>query len=111
MKVLDPEFQHKDERRTLTQLFTSDIKQVNHYEANQGSILGDHFHKETVEYFFIVSGVVKYNGEKLLSKNDLIAVYPEENHTLECLTRVELLSFLTKPFTKENPDLWKNEPS
>ena len=55
MNVLKPEFVSQDSRRILSQLLTADIKQVNHYEAKRGAVLGNHYHKQTNEYFFIIS--------------------------------------------------------
>jgi len=109
MKLIEPEFEHKDERRTLQQLFTKDIKQVNFAQAKQGSILGNHFHKETTEYFLITTGLVRYNDDKIMSKGDFFVVYPEEVHKLECLTDVDYVSFLTKPYLPEDTDIWKKE--
>lgn len=109
MKLLKYEFQSKDERRTLTQLLTDDIKQVNFYEANYGAELGNHFHKETFEYFYILSGVLVYNSKKFIKKGDLFLVELNENHTLTVKSdKATFMTFLTKPFTKENPDLWKS---
>ena len=107
MRLLEEEFSHEDERRKIIQLFTADIKQVNVYEAKKGSILGNHYHKETIEYFYIIRGDVLYNKSRIVKTGDFFVVYPQEVHTLECLTDVKLMSFLTKPYTQENPDLWK----
>lgn len=106
MNILEPEFKHTDARRSLTQLFTSNIAQVNLYEAKRGAILGDHFHKETTEFFYIVKGTLMAN-ERVFSRGALFVYYPEENHTIECLTDVTLMTFLSKPFDSENPDLCK----
>ena len=107
MKLLDPEFKHQDARRTLVQLFTAPVNQVNFYDAKKGAILGDHFHKETVEYFYVTKGTLLYNNERIINRGTAFVVEPEENHTLECMTDVQLMTFLTKPFDKENPDLCK----
>lgn len=106
MNLLKPEFIHQDDRRKLIQIFTADIKQVNIYEAKKGSELGNHYHKETDEFFYIIKGIVLYNKTQMLSEGDIFVVYPEENHLLLCLTDVQFMTFLTKPFDKENPDLW-----
>jgi len=107
VKLLDPEYVHEDNRRTLTQLFTDNIKQVNHYHADGGSVLGNHYHKETTEYFYVVKGNILYNEKAVLTKGDCFVVYPQENHKLECIGEVELISFLTKPYTEEDPDIWQ----
>lgn len=111
MNILEAEFVHSDSRRRLSQLATADFKQLNHYEAKRGAILGDHYHKDTIEYFFLVKGTVLYNEEKVINKGSMFVVHPRENHKIECLTDVSLITLLTKPFDKENPDLWQREPS
>ena len=106
MKRLEPEFSHTDKRRSITQLLTCPFEQVNVYEANHGAELGNHFHKETVEYFYVISGVMKYNDHLVVRKGDLF--YPEigEKHTLKVVSdKAKFLTFLTKPYSKENPDI------
>lgn len=106
MEVLNTEFAHSDDRRTLLQLLTADIKQVNLYQAKKSARLGNHFHKETTEYFYIVKGSVLYNNKTTLSNGQIFVVKPQEHHLLECMTDVTLMTFLTKPYTKEKPDIW-----
>lgn len=105
MNILGPEFKHSDSRRTLTQLLTKDIKQVNFYDAKKGAILGDHFHKDTIEYFYLTKGTVLYNNSQVVNKGNLFCVIPQERHKLECMTDVQMLTFLTKPFNPKEPDL------
>lgn len=107
MKKLESEFTHADKRRTLTQLFTAPVAQVNSYKAHRGSVLGDHYHKETTEYFYVVRGVIRYNKEKILTTGDIFVVEPPERHEIRCMTDVTLMSFLTKPFTKQEPDIFR----
>lgn len=107
MEILQHEFQHTDSRRRLIQLLTGDIKQVNVYEAKKDAILGNHFHKETTEYFYILKGTATYNDKIALNPGTLFIVKPEENHMIRCLSNVKMMTFLTKPYTKEEPDIWK----
>lgn len=109
MKILAPEYQHTDTRRTLKQLFTADIKQVNIYDAKKGATLGNHYHKETTEFFYVVKGTVFYNKTSMINRGTTFVVYPPENHTLECMTDVTLMSFLDKPYDTKEPDIWKKE--
>lgn len=107
MKILEPEFNHSDARRSITQLFTHEFKQVNVYEAKQGAVLGNHFHKQTIEFFYIISGTIDYNLEKLVEEGEIFVVYPEERHTITCVTDVKLMTFLTKPYSHQEPDIHK----
>lgn len=105
MNILSPEFRHVDDRRSLTQLLTADIKQINVYKAKKGAELGDHYHTQTIEYFHIVRGSIRYNDEKTFDRGTTFAVFPGERHKLKCLSNVIMLTFLTKPFNQEAPDL------
>ena len=110
MEYLKPEFISENNRRTLKQLFTSPIAQVNSYHAKKGAVLGNHYHKETTEYFYITKGTILYNSEKIFYKGDLFRVSPPERHTLEIISpEATFLSFLTRPYTKEHTDIWKKE--
>lgn len=108
MKVLVEEAIHEDERRRITQLLSAPIKQVQLYEAKKGALLGDHYHKETDEYFFILSGTVSYNRERIFEAGDIFVVYPQEKHALECLTDTKFMTFLSRPYSNESPDTWKS---
>lgn len=107
MNLLKPEFEHKDKRRTLTQILTAPINQINVYEAVYGSELGNHFHKKTLEYFYILSGAVKYNQTIILKKGDIFYPELEESHTLQVISdKAKFMTFLTIPYNKENPDIY-----
>ena len=107
MKILIKEAENKDARRIISQLLTSDIKQINSYEAVHGAILGDHYHKETIEWFYVIRGSMKYNNKQIVKKGDIFVVEPPERHTLKVLSdKATFLTFLSKPYTLENTDIW-----
>lgn len=106
MKRLEAEYSHVDPRRTITQLITADIKQVNVYEANYGAKLGDHFHNDTIEYFYVIRGTMKYNDHLVVRKGDLFYPEKKERHTLEVVSdKATFLTFLTKPYDPKEPDI------
>ena len=105
MKVLGVEATHKNSKRTLLQLVTEDIKQVNIYHAIKGAILGNHLHKATKEYFYIMRGTVIYNDVRIFNKGDFFLVEPDEKHKIECMNEVSFMTFLTKPYTAADPDI------
>jgi len=107
MKLLKPEYINSDKRRTLTQLITANIKQVNLYEAHHGENLGNHFHKETIEYFYVVRGTLEYNKTNIMKKGDLF--YPDlgEKHTVKAISDTcVFMTFLTKPYNQGSPDVY-----
>lgn len=109
MNLLEEEYKHEDGRRVLKQLLTRDIKQINIYEAKKGAILGNHYHKQTDEYFYLIKGKIFYNEERVLESGDFFVVFPQETHVLECCTDVKLMSFLTRPYVQGDTDIWKKE--
>lgn len=109
MQILQPEFANGDKRRLLTQLLTEPIQQVNHYAAKKGAVLGNHFHKKTVEFFYIIKGTLLYNNLTTLTKGQLFVVDPGEVHWLKCLTDVKMFTFLTKAYNPDDPDIFKEK--
>ena len=57
-RIRGVDFQHKDERGSLTQLIHDGYNQVNVLETKKGSTRGVHFHKESVEAFYLITGSV-----------------------------------------------------
>lgn len=55
-RIRKVDFQHKDERGSLTQLIHDGYKQVNVLESKAGAVRGAHFHKKAIEAFFLISG-------------------------------------------------------
>lgn len=107
------EFEIVDDRRVLKQVLTKDIKQINHCRAFKGTILGNHYHKETTEYFYVLYGEAiletgwNYENKFVLEEGSIIKIDPMTLHKLTCLSNFEFMTFLTNPHTKENPDIWK----
>ena len=106
MNALEAEAIHDDDRRKITQLFTAPVGQVNLYHCKRGSVLGNHYHRETIEYFYVVRGTLLYNGERIFETGDMFVVYPEEKHTIKCMTELTLMTFLSKPYSEEDKDTW-----
>lgn len=110
MKRLEPLSILKDSRRSLTNLFSDNIKDVNYYEARKGTTLGSHYHKTTKEYFYILKGACLFhanNDTQFAAKGALFVVCPGTMHTLECVTDISFMTFLTEPFNNDRPDLHK----
>ena len=107
MKLLTPEFKHEDARRTLTQLITKDVKQINEYHAKKGATLGNHYHKVTDEYFHIVKGTIVYNDSQIINKGTTFVVPPLEKHSIYCMTDVTMLTFLTRPYKEGDTDIYE----
>ena len=110
MIFISPVSVNSDSRRTLTNLLRRDIKDINVCEAKKGCILGNHYHKLTDEYFYIVRGTcLVHSGDnsQIVNKRSLFLIEPNIKHSVECLTDVTYLTFLSEPFNESNPDIYK----
>ena len=56
VKIIKPDFEFKDERGCLTQLFRRGYRQVNIITSHKGVLRGDHYHKLNTEAFYVISG-------------------------------------------------------
>jgi quercetin dioxygenase-like cupin family protein len=73
--------------------------------SNKGSVRGNHYHKETTQYTYIVEGTCRYYFQKpgsaveqtIARKGDLIVSPPLESHALEALEDVVMLAFCQGP--------------
>lgn len=58
-RIKKVDFQHNDERGSLTQLVHDGYKQVNVLETKAGFMRGAHFHKCSAEAFYVILGSVE----------------------------------------------------
>ena len=63
-----PDFAFEDGRGKLTQLVHGGYTQVNVLESRKGVLRGGHFHKQSREAFFVVSGQVEVTLKKGLEQ-------------------------------------------
>ena len=106
---LPPAFE--DDRGSITDLIQNDrIDAVTLITFNQGAVRANHYHKETVQWNFVVSGrfllVTQQPGETIkectLEKGAFAVTQPNEAHALKALTDSELLVFTRGPRAGQN---------
>lgn len=110
MNLITPEFSNIDNRRTLSQILTANIQQVNRYECQAGVTLGNHYHERTIEYFYVIKGKILIGnefGKSVVNEGELYAVFPQESHIITTEGPATFLTFLTSPFDPKRPDLHK----
>lgn len=88
-KRLKPDFELHDTRGTLVQLVHEGYEQINVLTTRAGVVRGGHYHKETVEAFFVVDGQVEIELEKdavrhteIFEKGELFCIPPFVWHTM-----------------------------
>lgn len=73
--------------------------------CNKGAVRANHFHKETVQYTYLLSGSCRYVSqqpgapmeEAIVAKGDLVVSPPLESHAFEALEDSVLLAFCKGP--------------
>ncbi len=99
---------HKDKRGYILDIFVNDPKDhCTIVTFNKNSIRGNHFHKKSKQYSFILdgkltmyvskvdkSGIIKNKViKKIVKKNNLIVHKPFEAHAFKALTKSKILAF------------------
>ena len=91
----------EDERGIIMDIVSkTDFQHATIITSKKHAIRGDHYHKFTSQYTFILSGSLKYISKKhdstvvesyILNKNDLVLSPPEEDHLLYAIEDSTLL--------------------
>ena len=89
-ELLQPDFSFTDERGFLYQLCRDGWKQVNVSKTVKGTFRGGHYHKQTREAFFIVSGEVAVTLENadefethIFKQGDFFTILPFVVHSFD----------------------------
>jgi dTDP-4-dehydrorhamnose 3,5-epimerase len=102
MKIehIKPDF--VDSRGAITDLLVKSGIGITYIFTEKGAVRGNHYHKKTVQYEYILNGELMYycrKGEKgkissaRVSAGDLVCINPREVHTFKSITDSEILSF------------------
>jgi len=106
-KILKNNF--KDKRGKIIDIFVNNPKDhCTLVTFNKGAIRGNHFHKKSIQYSFVVSGKlfmisakVNKNGniigkikKEILRENSLVAHKPFYAHAFKAITKANLLAFV-----------------
>lgn len=103
------DFQHIDNRGSLTQLIHEGFKQINVLDSKKGIERGSHFHKRSIEAFYIINGSVEvtlWNGTEkqivVFKKGDFFEIYPNVLHNMFFLEDCLMIQMYDNPV--ENND-------
>lgn len=114
MKKLSYYTQKEDVRGKLLGLLNEGLwEEINYLETRAGETRGNHYHANTVEVFFIISGdidieVIQADGKihrDHLVAGDVLRIEPGETHTFHCSTDTSWINVLSKRFDPQTPDL------
>lgn len=94
MKLQKIKVSHEDERGSITDILDSiDFNGATIIKSRKGCIRGNHFHKETIQYIYVIKGKMKSQSKKIdedlieiiLETGDLISHESLEAHNFEAL--------------------------
>lgn len=87
LKKID--FSFSDDRGSLQQLVHSGFEQVNVLYSKKGVERGGHYHKQSIECFFVISGSVEIMASKnemrrryIFGKNEFFQINPYVVHSM-----------------------------
>jgi len=113
MQKLLPYLTILDERGGFLGITQESWAEANFIETRANQVRGNHYHKETRELFFIISGEIDVviddlnsgkHLEVLVSKGDVFIIEPYELHTFHTRTDAQWLNMLSQPVDPQNPD-------
>ena len=89
-------------------------EEINYIETKAGQTRGGHYHKDTLELFFIVEGVIDVsvhdidgNSRQSLTvmKGSILIIDPKEVHTFVCRTDSKWINVLSKRIDDQFHDI------
>ncbi len=113
MRRLTPYTKNLDERGGFLGITRDQWAEVNFIETSAGQVRGEHYHKETVELFFIISGEINISiedvrtgtrNEFIVAKGDIFIVDPYEMHTFRTISDSQWINMLSHPLDPDFPD-------
>jgi len=114
MKAVKPYFSHKDSRGKILGISQFDwMREVNYIESCAASKRGGHYHKHTMELFYIIEGEInvlilnvktKESKEFVVKGSDIFIIEPYEVHTFRILKDAKWINILSNPMDEQNSD-------
>ena len=106
MNIKDFKVNYKDERGIIKDLIQKkNINAITYITINKGKVRGNHYHKKTIQWNYILSGKLKVFTKqkksklkiKILEKGSFFYSPPKEMHAFLALNKTEILVFTQGP--------------
>ena len=106
MKVMKIKSVVEDERGKIVDILVNEaIDHVNLISFKKGAVRGNHYHKKSAHYNFVLSGTLKLLTKvprekiknRIVASGELVFISPMERHTLIALEDSEILVFTRGP--------------
>ena len=106
MKKIKTKINYRDRRGVIIDLLEKKkINAITFITQNKGKVRGNHFHKKTIQWNYLIKGKIKIVGKKknrgikeiILSKGDLVVTSANESHAIKAIKYSEYLVFTQGP--------------
>ena len=106
MKKIKIKINHQDKRGVIIDLLEKKkINAITYITQNKGKVRGNHFHKKTTQWNYLITGRIKIVTKKknksvkqmILSKGDLVVTASNEPHAIKAIKYSEYLVFTQGP--------------
>ena len=106
MKKIKTKINHQDKRGAIKDLLEKkNINAITYITQKKGKIRGNHFHKKTTQWNYLIKGKIKIFAQKknkkvkkiILSKGDLVVTSSNESHAIIAIQHSEYLVFTQGP--------------
>ncbi|MCX5874540.1 MAG: cupin domain-containing protein [Deltaproteobacteria bacterium] len=114
-EIIPPGFERNDERGLFREIINSgDWKAINWAKMRPGAILGNHYHKKTVMFFYLINGSARIRtvdintgqrDEFELKAGQGVFFQPMESHIISFVDESEVLMLKSLPFDPADPDI------
>ena len=106
MKKIKTKINHRDSRGVIINLLEKKkINAITYITQKKGKIRGNHFHKKTIQWNYLIKGRIKVVTKKrntsvkemILSSGDLVVTSSNESHAIKAIEYSEYLVFTQGP--------------
>ncbi len=106
MKKIKLKYNHRDKRGFIKDLLENKkINAVTLISQKKGKVRGNHYHKKTIQWNYLLSGKIMIYAKKkgqgvkkrILKKGDLVVTVKNESHAIKALQNSEFLVFTQGP--------------
>lgn len=113
-EILRPLFERRDERGVFREILAGfPAGNVVSGEMTAGAVMGNHYHRRTRVFFYVLSGGVaistvnvesRARDEFLLAENEGVFLEPGESHAIRFLVDSRFLMMKSEPYDPADPD-------
>tara|TARA_B110000003_G_C16223526_1_gene368330 strand:- start:24 stop:398 length:375 start_codon:yes stop_codon:yes gene_type:complete len=121
IKFINSYFQNDDNRGNIYGIINQlNWQEINIISSRKGSVRGGHYHKKTIELFFIIEGEIEIKAEEInedgdighqkeyiVKANDIFIIEPYIIHEFKAIENCKWINALSIKHDNENPDFYK----